>query len=276
MNSEKMAEFIAALRKEKRMTQKDLAAQLGVTDKAVSKWERGLSCPDIALLSSLSDILGVTTGELLNGERTESSSPEIEAVVNTTLAYADTATKNKAKTIRKTAAYILSGTAFLGILTCVICNFAISGGMTWAWIPVSSIIYLWILTVPIILWMKKGVCVSLIFLSVFTIPFLYVLEKTVGMDGQIVPIGARTALIGILYCWIIYILFLTKLRKYAAAAISVLLGIPVAIGINFVLVKWIAEPVVDLWDIVTYSILAAAAIAIFVWGRMRRQNAKNR
>ena len=46
-----MGALIAKLRKERNMTQKELAAKLGVTDKAVSKWERSLSCPDIALLS---------------------------------------------------------------------------------------------------------------------------------------------------------------------------------------------------------------------------------
>ena len=52
-NFSKMAAFIAILRKEKGLTQKELAAHLGVTDKAVSKWERGLNCPDIALLTDL-------------------------------------------------------------------------------------------------------------------------------------------------------------------------------------------------------------------------------
>ena len=65
----KMAQFIAKLRKENKLTQKQLAKYLGVTDKAVSKWERGLSCPDISLLSKLSYTLGVTTSELLSGEK---------------------------------------------------------------------------------------------------------------------------------------------------------------------------------------------------------------
>ena len=67
MNENRIGQFIAELRKEKKITQKDLATQLHITDKAVSKWERGLSCPDIVLLTSIADILGVTTSELLNG-----------------------------------------------------------------------------------------------------------------------------------------------------------------------------------------------------------------
>lgn len=64
----KIGEFISELRKSKGMTQRDLAERLGVTDKAVSKWERGQSCPDISLIIPLSDLLGVTANELLRGE----------------------------------------------------------------------------------------------------------------------------------------------------------------------------------------------------------------
>lgn len=50
------------------MTQKELADKLGITDRAVSRWERGIGCPDISLLESLADILGVSVLELLKGE----------------------------------------------------------------------------------------------------------------------------------------------------------------------------------------------------------------
>ena len=62
-----MGQMIAALRKEKNLTQQDLAAQLNITDKAVSKWERGLAYPDITLVPQLASILGVTTDALLTG-----------------------------------------------------------------------------------------------------------------------------------------------------------------------------------------------------------------
>ena len=57
--------YISQLRRQKGMTQLELAGKLGVTDKAVSKWERDLSCPDIATLPQLAQILGVTTDQLL-------------------------------------------------------------------------------------------------------------------------------------------------------------------------------------------------------------------
>ena len=53
------------------MTQKDLAVKIGVTDKVVSKWERGLGCPDVSILEPLFNILGVSILELLNGKKVE-------------------------------------------------------------------------------------------------------------------------------------------------------------------------------------------------------------
>lgn len=69
MDKEKFGHFVSALRKEKGMTQKDFAEKLFLTDKAVSKWERGLSFPDISLLEPIAEILDVTILELLQGER---------------------------------------------------------------------------------------------------------------------------------------------------------------------------------------------------------------
>ncbi len=63
--------FIAQLRKEQNMTQKELADKLGVTDKAVSKWERGKGIPDIDSIERLSNVLGVSVSELFNGKRDE-------------------------------------------------------------------------------------------------------------------------------------------------------------------------------------------------------------
>lgn len=69
MNQQKLGNFISKLRKEKGLTQQELAAKLNLTDKAISKWERGLSCPDISLLVPLSELLGVSVNELLLGEK---------------------------------------------------------------------------------------------------------------------------------------------------------------------------------------------------------------
>ena len=65
MKKETFGNMVAALRKEKGMTQLELAEKMGVTDKAVSKWERDLSFPDVSSIPKLAEILGVTVDELM-------------------------------------------------------------------------------------------------------------------------------------------------------------------------------------------------------------------
>ena len=85
MDAEKFAAFLVQLRKEKGLTQKELADLLHVTDKAVSKWETARGFPDIKLLEPLARALGVSLVELLQGERQTSptlTTEEADAVVS--------------------------------------------------------------------------------------------------------------------------------------------------------------------------------------------------
>ena len=76
MDTAKTGGLIAQRRKELELTQRDLAERLHVSVQAVSKWERALSCPDIALLEPLAEILGLTVTELLSGQRGEEPGEE--------------------------------------------------------------------------------------------------------------------------------------------------------------------------------------------------------
>ena len=69
MNQETIGMFIAELRKEKSMTQQELADKLNVTDRAISHWENGRRLPDISLLKELGNVFNVTIDEIINGER---------------------------------------------------------------------------------------------------------------------------------------------------------------------------------------------------------------
>lgn len=93
MNQEKIGFFIKKLRNEKKMTQAELAKKLNVTDRAVSKWERGKGLPDISLLEDLSEIFNVSILEILKGERLESESIK-EASILDMLKYAKEDKKN--------------------------------------------------------------------------------------------------------------------------------------------------------------------------------------
>lgn len=69
MNQKEIGKFISACRKDKGLTQMQLAEMLNITNRAVSKWETGKSCPDVSIMLELCDILGITVNELLSGER---------------------------------------------------------------------------------------------------------------------------------------------------------------------------------------------------------------
>ena len=91
VNRAAFGQFLNQLRREKGWTQKDLAERLYVSDKAVSKWERGLSLPDVALLLPLAGALGVSVTELLEGRRAVQeqrySAAEVEALIRRALAF---------------------------------------------------------------------------------------------------------------------------------------------------------------------------------------------
>ena len=116
----KFGSFVAELRKEKGYTQKELASQLFISDKAVSKWETGASIPDTSLLIPLAELLGVSVTELLLSKRQEAAplldTAEVETVVKTAILYSEeNAERAYITKSRWGILYILS--AVLGFLT---------------------------------------------------------------------------------------------------------------------------------------------------------------
>lgn len=83
IDNEKFGKFISELRKEKNLTQKELAEKLYVSDKTISKWERGGSIPNVVLLIPIAETLGTTVTELLKGERihTDINKKDVENIV---------------------------------------------------------------------------------------------------------------------------------------------------------------------------------------------------
>jgi len=73
MDCEKIGRLILSLRKEKGLTQRQLAESLNVSDKAVSKWERGIGCPDVSLLPEIAKIFGVDLESILSGTLSENA-----------------------------------------------------------------------------------------------------------------------------------------------------------------------------------------------------------
>lgn len=91
MEQEKIGRFIQELRKEKNMTQLELGERLGVTDRAISKWENGRGMPDLSLIKPLCKELDITINELLSGERIkkEEYQEKLEENILNTIKYTD-------------------------------------------------------------------------------------------------------------------------------------------------------------------------------------------
>lgn len=126
MNEKRIGSFIAVLRKAKGMTQKELAELLNVSDKAVSRWEREESMPDIFLIPLIADIFEVTCDELLRGERILHERPEeSEEKRERRLLQLVRNRKNRYQTL----SLIPVGLALLGILAAAFINFVLHQGV---------------------------------------------------------------------------------------------------------------------------------------------------
>ena len=114
MDPKKTGIIISDARKKVKMTQKDLADKLYVSDKAVSKWERGLCFPDISVLIPLTEILNISLYDLLRGEKVNKK--EVEETLKNTINYSNSEIKRK----RKTCIIISSVVISIIILTSII------------------------------------------------------------------------------------------------------------------------------------------------------------
>ena len=109
MNQEKIGKFIALLRKEKNMTQNDLAKKLKITDRAISKWENGRGMPDLSLLMPLCETLNISINELLSGERLNKKEyqDKLEENIINTIDYSNKKIKKEKRTFKICLSIIL-------------------------------------------------------------------------------------------------------------------------------------------------------------------------
>ncbi len=272
MSNEGMANFICELRKSKQLTQKQLAEKLNITDKAVSKWERGLSYPDITILSQLADVLGVTTGELLNAHRDEAPVPNSDILIQNTFEYAEKLTVTKRNGAGGILKLLLSVAFALGIAVCVICDLAISRGLTWSLYPISSIIFAWLVIMPMLHFENNKVAMSLVSLSVFILPFLFCIERIYGTIKWVLPLGIPITAVSLIYLWIVFGLFAkTRINRFNIFGIALLMGIPMNLIMDVIVSRFTENTVLDAWDGISYGILVIVALCLFVGGFIRKR-----
>lgn len=151
MDAKKFGTFVADVRKQKGMTQADLADKLQVTDKAISRWERGLGFPDIELLEPLSDALGLSVLELLQSQKIIEEEMTIEDVSQTFIETIDVA-KAQMKMWRQIMVAVFGVLLLIGLSSLVPRWFGLNLHMA---IPVISGIV--ILTIAVLVAQKKRI-----------------------------------------------------------------------------------------------------------------------
>lgn len=167
IGEESFSEIIYGKRREKNMTQQELADKLHITDKAVSKWERGLSYPDVSLIPKLAEVLDISIENLINGKlealEAKGGTGDIQAVTKLL-------EDSKSKTIHNVSRHLVfrNMTILFAIAAVIISivNVALSNTMTWGLYPLGAILMVW--------------TVSAIFRFVTKRPTVYYAGLTVG------------------------------------------------------------------------------------------------
>ena len=174
------ASFIKARRIEKNYSQKDLAEKLFVTESAVSKWERGISYPDITLISEICRALDISEHELITAS-TDTDARKIKRDAQ------------KFHIIRNTWILVPTILYAISLIVCFICNLAINHTLSWFYVVASSLIcaYTFIPTITCFFETKKllvftvstylSVCLLLFTCSVYTDNFSWIVTACIGV-----------------------------------------------------------------------------------------------
>ena len=258
--------FITQCRKEKKLTQAQLAEKLNITDRAVSKWETGKSMPDSSIMLELCEILGITVNELLMGEREKRELYEEKGDEN--LDTIDTIKKRKNRVgFKRLGAVIFSALFFTAMAVCFICDMAISGRLTWSLISAVSIVFGWAVCLPGIRFGKKGSVRCFGWLSGLIIPYLYVLSRLINVR-EVFTVGGTMAVISVSFLWVVIGVFkkMWSGKKRAVFGTVCLVSALFVVTVNVVLSRMTGSPVFNVWDGITVLVLLVSAGVSFGLG----------
>lgn len=259
MDQSRIGTFIMERRREKGLTQAQLAERLNITDRAVSKWETGKSLPDSSIMLSLCGILDITADELLRGSRTAEAARREPA----SAAPGASGRRFSLRTGgRRWISILLSGGVLTGTLVCFICDTACSGGFTWSLTAALSMAYGWVLLLPLTALENGGPTGSLAALSVFTLPYLYGLGRLLNVR-EVFPVGAVMTAVSVPFLWLVYAAFKRMGRTSAALGTAFLLLAGLAASANGALSLLGAAPPPGAWNWMGVLLLLLAAAVCF-------------
>jgi len=286
MDNYKIGSFIADLRREKGMTQKELAEKLNVTDKAVSKWERGVGYPEITMIPILSDALGITTGELLLGEHIpadgkqenqQADSAKTELIVSDAMEYVSQAHEYKTSKGNRIVLAGLTIAFLLAIFVCMLCNYVISGAFDWSLYVVGGEVVAWLLVFPFLA-MKRHRCVAaLTGLTVTILPLLLLIEHLCPAKNWVFPFALSVAGIALISLWVSVLLFVyTRIsRWFLASFVWILFGVIAQIGINAIVGSYFPVPDGNISVLIVAFSSAFIAVVLAMIGNLKKKELKN-
>ena len=160
----------------------------------------------------------------------------------------------------------------IAILTCLIVNFAIDRQITWAAYPLLVVPFGWLVLSPLVI-KRFGAALSVFSATIFTLPFLYVLDKITPVENWFVPLGIPSAVVGAFTAWLLFILFrFVKINNWYKSAVTVFVaGVLVNPVINFFVDRFVADQSSLLSTILTAAGCFAASVVLCVQGHTRKK-----
>lgn len=170
---------------------------------------------------------------------------------------------------RKIAAVAFSAVLLIGVLVCCICDAAISGAFTWSLVSSASIVFAWLVCTPAILMGRRGAAGSLISVSIFILPYLYLLSRLLHVSA-VFSVGAVMAVVSDLYLWVVFaIIKYMGAKRFFTYGVVCLSAVVFLFAVNALLSKLIGQPFLDAWDLLAAALLLLVSIPLLTAGRAK-------
>lgn len=255
-----MGSCIRTRRMALQLTQKQLAERLGVTDKAVSKWETGSSLPDITQLLPLAEILEIPVAELLSGLSEPSKDPRdhpddpdssgnLSPKRNIQLKFP------KSKDIKKIRFWFFMGTSsmfLIAALVCWICDSALSNGrmLSWSLIVDLTLVCSWLVLLPLFAAKRRLVLWTLTVFSLVIFPWIFLLSWLLSEPG-LIRFGCCITPLVLLFLWCTYFICRKAYgqnRKWRTAAILCVFMALLECCLDIMIARLLSEPIWPEWS----------------------------
>lgn len=278
--------FIAELRRQNHMTQKELAAKLNVTDKAVSKWERGAGYPEITTVPLLAKELGVSANEILLGKR-ENAAPGPEPLperttenvnLSDTVEYVEGLRRQKAARAKNIAFLSITAAFLIAAFVCCLCNYVADGRFDWSLYVVGSEAAAWLIAAPILKFRRNRAVGAMGALTVSLIPLLLLVEFLCPAKNWVIPFALPIAAISLASLWATVLLFprFGGKRLSFLAFVLFLFGVVDNVAIHSFVNRYLALPGTAAQNLPTFLVAASCGVTAVIllcfaaWRREKR------